>query len=321
MQDSWPIVNSVLGVFLVIGIGAFARHLGWLTRESDKSLANLTTNVLLPAYFLQKIVLGEHPEISSGLWTPPLFGLITTTLGFVLAYLFAKAVGPKFGLASSSSQSVFALCVGVCNYGFIPLPLAEQYYPDAIIDLILHNVGVNLALSSVGIAIISGSIRDGWRKAFLTPPFLTVVIAISLQHFDQTNVIPAAVATGIENLGSCAIPMGLILSGAIMVDFLKEASWLGSFRIAVAAIILRQILFPVLMLVAARYLTDSITLRQVMLLQAAMPAAIFPIVIVKLYDHEIDTALRVVLASSLAGIVTIPFWLTYGAAWLLPAGG
>ena len=115
--------------------------------------------------------------------------------------------------------------------------------------------------------------------------------------------------------------MGLILSGAIMVDFLKEASWLGSFRIAVAAIILRQILFPVLMLVAARCLTDSITLRQVMLLQAAMPAAIFPIVIVKLYDHEIDTALRVVLASSLAGIVTIPFWLTYGAAWLLPAGG
>ncbi len=319
MQNTWTIVNSVLGVFLVIGIGAFSRHLGWLTRESDKSLANLTTNILLPAYFLQKMVLGAHPEIGRDIWIPPTFGLLTTTAGFVLAFLFARALGPKIGLVSQSSQRVFALCVGVCNYGFIPLPLAEQYYPEAIVDLILHNVGVNLALWSVGIAIISGSIKDGWKKAFLTPPFLTVVLAIALKQFNQTELIPTAVATGIDNLGSCAIPMGLILSGAIMVDFLKEASWWGSLRIGFAAIALRQIIFPILMLGAAGLLTDSTTLRQVMLLQAAMPAAIFPIVIVKLYDHEIDTALRVVLASSLAGMITIPIWLTFGAAWILPA--
>jgi len=61
LQNSWPIVESVLGVFLVIALGALSRQIGWLNRESDKSLANLTTNVLLPAYFLQKILLSDHP--------------------------------------------------------------------------------------------------------------------------------------------------------------------------------------------------------------------------------------------------------------------
>ncbi|MBL6724211.1 MAG: AEC family transporter [Rubripirellula sp.] len=318
MQNSWPIVESVLGVFLVIALGALSRQIGWLNRESDKSLANLTTNVLLPAYFLQKILLSDHPILGMDVLTAPLFGLGVTSLGFVLALLFSRQLGPKIGLTSDSSQRAFALCVGVCNYGFIPLPLAEQYYPDALVDLILHNVGVNLALWSVGIAVISGTMLGGLKKAFLTPPFLSVIVAvICRQQMHQTS-IPSSVSTCIESVGGCAIPMGLLLSGAIMVDFIKEATWRGSFRIVLAAIGLRHLIFPVLILLTASLMCDSTTMREVMLLQAAMPAAIFPIVIVKLYDHDLDTALRVVLASSLFGVLTIPIWLTVGANWLLP---
>jgi predicted permease len=316
MEEMWPIVASVLGVFLVMGMGAFARHRDWLTQQADRSLANLTANVLLPAYFIEKILFDAQYESAGLAWSPPVFGFVTTSLGFLLATAFARRLGPRVGLTSDGSQRAFGLCVGVCNYGFIPLPLAERFYPGAVVDLILHNVGVNLALWSVGIAVISGSLRNGWKQAILSPPFLSVLLAVLLRRGGLGQLIPTAIQSAIETLGHCAIPMGLLLSGAIIVDFLRAAKWNGTASMMLSAVLLRQGLFPMLMLGAAGAWAGSTSLQQVMMLQAAMPAAIFPIVIVRLYQHDIDTALRVVLSSSLSGIVLIPVWMAIGCWWL-----
>ena len=89
-------------------------------------------------------------------WLPPLFGFVTTVAGFMLGLLFARGMGSTIGLDSDSKKRSFALCVGICNYGYIPLPLAMEFYPEAVIDLIMHNIGVDMALWSVGIAVITG---------------------------------------------------------------------------------------------------------------------------------------------------------------------
>ncbi len=316
MEDLWPIVASVLGVFLVMGVGAFCRQLEWLTPEADRSLASLTANVLLPAYFMQRILASPEYESLRDAWVAPVFGFVATAGGILLALAFARTVGPRIGLRSDSSQRAFALCVGVCNYGFIPLPLAEQFFPGAVIDLIVHNVGVNLAFWSIGVAVISGSARGGWKKAFLNPAFLSVVLAMVIRQSSQADQIPTAILSAINGVGNCAIPMGLMLSGAIIVDFLRGSKWSGSMGVILSAILLRQVLFPCLLLLAAAAWAGTTSLREVMMLQAAMPVAILPIVLVRLYQRDTETALRVVLSSSLLGIVLIPLWLAIGQWWL-----
>lgn len=316
MDDLWPIVASVLGVFLVMGVGAICRLGDWLSAEADRSLANLTTNVLLPAYFIDSILGGTQFDSLSSAWVPPAFGFGATALGFATGFAFARVLGRWVGLDTDAKQRAFALCVGICNYGYIPLPLAERFFPDAVVDLILHNVGVNLALWSVGIMIISGSGSGGWQKAVLSPPFVAVIFAVVVRQFSWAELIPSSILTAVGALGDCAIPLGLLLSGAIIIDFLRGASWSGSTRMMAAAIGLRQGLMPVLMLLAAGAWATSVDMRQVMLLQAAMPVAVFPIVLVLLYDRDTQTALRVVLSTSLAGIVLIPFWLAVGKWWL-----
>ncbi|QDV41603.1 Membrane transport protein [Stieleria neptunia] len=317
MQDSWPIIASVLGVFLVMGVGAACRSLGWLTAEADRTLANLTANVMLPAYFVHQFSQSsEIGEISTA-WQPPLFGFVSTAFGLFLAFGLARsAVGRWFGLVSDSSQRAFALSAGICNYGYIPLPLAEQFYPTAMIDLILHNVGVTMALWSIGIAIISGSGRDGWKKTLISPPLWAVVFSIFLSAMGWAQSIPTPVATAIGTLGSCAIPLGLLLSGAIIVDFIRDQSWLADARVIVAGIGVRQLILPLVMLGVGGWAVESPDLRTVVMLQAAMPAAVFPIVLTKLYGRDTETALRVVLWTSVAGIILIPAWLAVGAWWL-----
>lgn len=315
MNELWPIITSVLAVFLVMGVGALCRRRGWLTPEADRTLANLTANVFLPAYFVHKILDSQEFEAFSSAWAPPAFGFGLTAFGFGMALLFARTIGPKVGLDSDAKQRAFALCVGICNYGYIPLPLAEQFYPDAEIELILHNVGVDLALWSIGIAIVSGG-AGNWKRAVLSPPFIAVIIAFALRQFGGVDLVPGPIFKAIGKMGSCAIPLGLLLSGAIIVDFLRGSNWSGSLPVIVSSIGIRQVVMPAIMLLIAGVLAPSADLKQVIMLQAAMPAAVFPIVLVRLFDRDTETALRVVVATSLAAIVLIPVWLALGTWWL-----
>ncbi len=321
-NDAWLTISSVLGVFLLMGLGAFCRHRSWLTREADRSLASLAANVLLPALFFDRIVKGGRFDSLIGAWEPPLFGFLTTAAGFLIAWSLARRLGPWIGLDSGAKQRSFALGAGICNYGYIPLPLAEIFYPEAQVDLILHNVGADLALWSVGILVIAGgegmagATATPWRKVLISAPLVAVLVAAAVKQLGAEPWLPVAVMTSIGWLSNCAIPMGLLLSGAIIIDFIRGADWRGAWRTIAAAIAFRQLLMPVLMLTAAASLATSLEMRQVMMLQAAMPSAVFPIVLVRLYDRDTATALRVVLGTSLAGIVLIPLWLTLGRWWL-----
>jgi malate permease and related proteins len=310
--DLWPIVSRVLGVFLVMAIGAVCRKTMWLTRESDRSLANLTSNVLLPALFVDRVLAGDKLESLGVAWIPPAVGYVSTAIGFLMAWGFVKAFGSYIGIETENKQRSFALCVGVCNYGYIPLPLAQHFFPDAEVDLILHNVGVDLALWSVGLVVISGSAGGGWARSMRSPPVIAVVVALLLKHLAVDQFIPEPVMQAIAAMGDCSIPLGLLLSGAIIVDYFHEAQWQGSFRTVAASILLRQALFPACMLGATMLWISDVDLRHVMMLQAAMPAAVFPIVMVRLFERDTGTALRVVLSTSLAGVVLIPFWMAIG---------
>jgi predicted permease len=48
-----------------------------------------------------------------------------------------------------------------------------------------------------------------------------------------------------------------------------------------------------------------------------MPAAVFPVVMAKHYGGDPATALRVVLATSLVGLITIPLWIRAGMHYVL----
>ncbi len=313
MKELWPMIASVLGVFTIMAMGALCRRRNWLDQQSDHSLANLITKVLLPAYFLSRILSGPQLESVTSAWQPPLFGFAMTTVGFGLGFLFARTFGERVGLRGESQQRAFALCVGICNYGYVPLPLAERFYPDAVVPLILHNVGVDLALWSVGVALISGSKDKGWARVLLSPPFVAVILACVLKATIDVAQIPTEIMFVATQLGNCAIPIGLLLSGAITMDFLSDVSWMRSTAIPLSAIAIRQCVLPVVMLAVAYVLSLGTSMQEVVVLQAAMPAAVFPIVLVRLYNRDTTTAIQVILWTSFAGVVLIPLWLLLGS--------
>ncbi|MEM6689125.1 MAG: AEC family transporter [Planctomycetota bacterium] len=323
MAEMLPIILSVLGVFLVMGIGGAARYAGWLTTEADRTLAKLVAGVMLPCYFLDNILYSDDIAAISESWLPPLIGFVWTSFTFAIAYTLARKFGPVFGLTSSTSQRTFGIGVGICNYGYIPYPLTQQFYAESMIDLILHNAGVDLALWSVGVLIISGGATMGgdrskpsWQAAILSPPFIAAIVALVVRAAGYQDFLPVPFQKAISSLAVCAIPLGLLLSGAMLMEFSKQFSPKKGWRVIFAAVALRQVLFPAGLLLLGSTMIADPSLRRVLVMEAAMPAAIFPIVLVRLYGGDTQISIQVILSTSLLGILAIPIWLTLGQWWL-----
>ena len=300
-----------------MAVGAFARFMRWFTSEVDRSLAGFTTNVLLPAFFFHRIMTDTNLSTSLSAWTPSLYGAGLTAFGFGISLSVVWLFGRWFGLNELSERRSFALCAGIANYGYIAFPLAEAFYPGCVVALLVHNVGVDMALWSIGLFIISGQgLKKSWRRVVFSPPLVSVVIALTIRQLGGQAFIPQPLMHMSDQLGRCSIPIGLVLSGAIIFDYAGRVKFAEAWRPLVLAIAVRIILLPIVFLAVAKFGNLSRELQEVLLLQAAMPSATFPLVMTRLYNQSVETAWTVVVGTSLLGMVTIPLWMVFGAFWL-----
>ena len=313
----FSIATTVSGVFLVMAVGAFARYMKWFTSEVDRSLAAFTTNVLLPAFFFHRIMTDTKLSTSLTAWTPSLYGAGLTAFGFGISVSVVWLVGRWFGLDEPSERRSFALCSGVANYGYIAFPLAEAFYPGCVVALLVHNVGVDMALWSIGLYVISGQgLKKSWRRVVFSPPLVSVVIALTIRQLGGQAFIPKPLMHMSDQLGRCSIPIGLVLSGAIIFDYAGRVKFPEAWRPLLLAVAVRIVLLPIVFLAVAKFGNLSRELQEVLLLQAAMPSATFPLVMTRLYNQSVETAWTVVVGTSLLGIFTIPLWMVFGAFWL-----
>ena len=312
MAEILKVLSAVLPVFLITFLGYQFRRINWITREADDSLMRVAMNVLLPCLAFSKISGNEAIRQPENVWVPPLVGFSSIALGMLVGWIarhFATGeIGPK--------ARTYAITIGVFNFGFVPIPLSEALFgPNAVAVLFVFNVGTLLAMWSLGVMLLHGELSSAWSKV-LNPPFLSVVFALIINATGLYLYIPEVVIKSINMLGMCAIPMSILLMGAMMKDYLAQCEFRSAFRVCWTSIILRLGLLPSLMIIVANWLPFSIELKQVVLIQASMPAAMFPILISRMYGGSPVIATQIAIATTLFSLITIPLWLRFGKSFL-----
>lgn len=307
------VLAAVVPVFLVILAGLTMRRLDWLTAEADASLLRITINVMIPCLVLDSILGNPAVAVPRNLLLAPLVGFGTVLLGLVIAAAFSRLVPAR----AAATRRTFAFSVAVYNYGYVPIPLALALFDRETLGvLFVHNVGVELALWSFGLLVLARTeLKRDWRK-LLSPPLLAILGAVLANLLIGHERIPAVVREAAHLLGQCAVPLGMLLIGATMADHLHEFRRAEGGRAMALGCALRLGLLPLLFLALARLLPASLELKRVIVLQAAMPAAVFPIVMARHYGGDAATALRVVVATSLLSIATTPLWVRAGLEWI-----
>lgn len=278
MNEFFTVLAAVLPVFGVMGVGFLLRRRNWLTADADQSLMRLTINQLMPSLIFDSVLGNSALRRPENLLLPPVLGYGMMALGMGVARCFTGLAGTK----TKPEQRTFVFLAGLQNYSYLTIPLCLSLFNSSTMGvLFVHNVGTEMAMWTLGIAILSGhGVGGGWKKMFNAP--------------------------------LAALLLALLMIGSIIADHFEEARGGNAARVVLASSLVRLGVMPILFLLLAKYFPCSTDLKRVLILQGAMPSGTFPIVLSKHYGGDARVAVQIVLGTSLIGLVTIPLWIRLG---------
>lgn len=311
MLDYAGILAVTLPVYLMMGTGALLRKTGVLPAEADKGLMKLSVAVLTPALIIERVA--GNPAVMQ-----PLPVLMAAGLGFVLVVLgisLSYAVAPLIGLRVHEGRRTFGVSCGLQNYGFVAIPIVTALFPDqgTLGVLFTFTLGIELACWTACVGMLTGFDKAPLKLA-LNPPVITILSSLLLNFTGLHGYIPQVAHNTLGMLGGCAVPLAVLLIGASIADIWGQERM--NWKIAVLSPVLRLGVIPLAFLAAAVFLPLTNELKRILIVQAAMPSAVFNIVIARLYGGHPATAVQCVLATTLVSCVTTPFVIAWALKWI-----
>ena len=236
-------------------------------------------------------------------------GFLSITLGFFVARFVARLT--RMDVVSSPA---FTFASGIFNYGYFAFPVAISLFGEKILPkFIVFNLGVEIAIWTVGILFLASS---GFKfSRLMNPPAISIVLALMVKSWGGDEMLPSFVWQVIKMLGACSIPVGLLLIGGNISDLMKGFKFSEGYKVELSSMAVRLVVVPALLFMYAWKgpIPEGMEwIRKVLIVQAAMPAGIFALVVVRIYDGDRKTAMRAIVATMLGSLLSLPIWLYLG---------
>ncbi|MBT8044459.1 MAG: AEC family transporter [Verrucomicrobiae bacterium] len=315
MHESLWVLTAAMPVYLIIALGPVLRRTGALRPDMDKGLMAIAVHLLFPCLILDKMLGAEILRDAGVVFSSAGIGFSMIVLGFGLAYMVAGLLGFQLG----GGRRTFAVSCGIQNYGFIAIPMTMYMFVDndpVLAVLFTHNLGIELAIWTVGIMLIAGNKNPSW-KSFLKGPVIAVLLGVLMVQTGTDVFVPEILRRVFTMLGMCAVPISLLLVGTTIHDLAKDVRF--DWKVSCGGVAMRLVVLPMVMLCLAGFLPLAVELKQVMVIQAAMPAGVFPIVLSRHYGGRADVAMQVSVATTLVSLLTMPMIIYWGLRWVVPS--
>ena len=119
-----------------------------------------------------------------------------------------------------------------------------------------------------------------------------------------------------EMIGNCATPLCLILFGCSMRDLWHNMKWEP--KPIICGLLTRLGLAPALLLLMAYFLPVDDYIKRVIIIQAAIPSAVIPVILAKRFGGHPDLGTQILLTTTVASFLTLPCWLALGSTLVVP---
>jgi predicted permease len=313
MMSYGQLFMTLLPVFAMIALGVVLRQTQWISEGAEDSLFNLVIKITFPCLIFESVATNPALHEPRNLLLPPLLGFGIAILSMFVTWYAARALGLTLG----HGLRTFALAVAFTNYGYLPLQLMEAMFgAESRAVLLVHNVGVEAAVWTAGILLVSGlSPREGWRK-LINAPSVSLVVAVVFNLTGASRFVPAAVMSLVHGLAVCAVPLGLITTGVSIQPHVGDPKQWVNPRVTLVALFLRLGVLPCLFLLAARFLPCPVELKRVLVVQAAMPSGVSSVLVARLYGGQPLIAVQIILGTTVLALFTIPLWIRFGLSFV-----
>jgi predicted permease len=323
-------------LFLLIAAGWLARRRGYFDAASTRALGRFVVDFCLPPLVFVQMLSTVHRDTWHEDRSSLALGALVMLVALGSGWLSSRALSP------APSRPTFAFLVGVPNWIYLPLPIAQALYgDDGIRAVLLSNVSVQLLLWTLGVAMLRGKLlwRDVVRHSLLNPGILAAAAGVALawwipgaSHWkaitSAADAGPLALGAGValdslSMAGSLTIPLSLLLIGAQLGGL--ELRTQGTCRCLPQVVLSRLLLGPaatlgLLMVLPALGWHVPRVPREVCAIISAMPIAVSCTVFAERFGGDVTLAARATFHSTLASLVSVPvvFWVMQAAMALSP---
>jgi len=305
------LVNQVITLFLLMGVGFAARRMGGFSRELTRGLSGLLVNVCMPALIVGAFLRPFDPTMlaSAGRLLGCTF-LVHLALVPVAWVVFRRA--PALRRPSYRFITLFS------NSGFLGIPLLGQLFPThGVFYGAVYNVIGALFMFTLGIIyFLPGQAEPGephpWRRALelgalaRNPVILSTLVG--LVCFLGSVRLPLPATTALSLVGGMTSPLSVLIIGALLGDMELKGMLGGAWDYLLCAV--RLLAAPLITLGLCRLLRVSPELERILVILQALPGATIVAAFAERYDSDRQTASRCTFLTTLLSLLTLP-WMAH----------
>ena len=302
-------LRSISGILVILGmilVGFIIGEKGWFDDKSRGLLAKLVTQVALPCYMLytitQRFTAADLLKMLPALRFPALSMVILLGIATGVARIFA---------VRQDRRGLFISMFFNSNTIFVGLPINQALFGDASIPYVLIYYMCNTTFFwTLGTYLIQ---RDGEGEAqfdlktslkkVFSPPLMGFLLGLVLVMLQIK--LPAFLASDLQYLGNLTTPLSMIFIGLSVSHVGVKQLVLGKDQLLI--LLGRFLVAPLLMASIVYWVPLPSLMKQVFIIQSAMPVMTNAPVVARLYGADSDYAAVMVTETTLATMVVIPF--------------
>ena len=301
-------LRSISGILVILGmilVGFIIGEKGWFDDKSRGLLAKLVTQVALPCYMLytitQRFTAADLLKMLPALRFPALSMVILLGIATGVARIFA---------VRQDRRGLFISMFFNSNTIFVGLPINQALFGDASIPYVLIYYMCNTTFFwTLGTYLIQ---RDGEGEAqfdlktslkkVFSPPLMGFLLGLVLVMLQIK--LPAFLASDLQYLGNLTTPLSMIFIGLSVSHVGVKQLVLRKEQLLI--LLGRFLVAPLLMASIVYWVPLPSLMKQVFIIQSAMPVMTNAPVVARLYGADSDYAAVMVTETTLATMVVIP---------------
>ncbi|OFN94331.1 AEC family transporter [Streptococcus sp. HMSC057G03] len=301
-------LKSISGILVILGmilVGFVIGEKGWFDDKSRGLLAKLVTQVALPCYMLytitQRFTAADLLKMLPALRFPALSMVILLGIATGVARIFA---------VRQDRRGLFISIFFNSNTIFVGLPINQALFGDASIPYVLIYYMCNTTFFwTLGTYLIQldgegeaqFDLKTSLKKVF-SPPLMGFLLGLVLVMLQIK--LPAFLASDLQYLGNLTTPLSMIFIGLSVSHVGVKQLVLGKEQLLI--LLGRFLVAPLLMASIVYWVPLPSLMKQVFIIQSAMPVMTNAPVVARLYGADSDYAAVMVTETTLATMVVIP---------------
>jgi predicted permease len=302
-------LGSVFSIVLMISTGYFLSHKGWFDEKTSKLFSKLVVNLSIPCLMITQFTESFDKEkllnLGSGLFAP----FTSMAIGYLAAVVISKIIKVKEGRIGTFRSMFF-----VSNAIFIGLPVNLALFGDkSIPNVLLYYIANTTFFWTIGVYEISRDGQSGKANIFslntikriLSAPLLSFIFAVILILLDIH--LPKFITDTCKYFSNLTTPLAMLFIGITIYSVnLKEFKFS---RDIIAVILGRFLISPLLILVLCNFVNVPLLMKQVFVIQAAMPVMTNTAIVSKSYNADYEYATVSTIITTILSLIVIPIYM------------